>query len=137
MGKKILGVLVCMLFLLTAVSTVAAKQQRAVYKDCYLEVEAQSEGIYGMLKYVFLRPNGNTSAFVVCWILQWMGPEFVTAKIFDKKNGNELWNNQNQPAIWATKLFFFKGLYTFTNHDGQDVMVIQGTTKATVVLWDE
>ena len=137
MGKKIIGVLICMLFLLATVSTVAAKQQRMVYKDCYIEVEAQSAGINAMVKYIFLRPNGNTSAFVVCWILQWLGPEFVSVKIFDKKNGNELWNNSNQPAIWATKLFFFKGLYTFTNHDGKDVMVIQGTTKATVVLWDE
>jgi hypothetical protein len=137
MGKKIFGIFVCLLFILATVSTVAAKQERTVYKNCYIEVEAQSEGLYNMVKYFFIRPNGNTSAFVFYWILQWMGPDDVTMKIFNQKNGNELWNNQNQEGIWATKLFFFKGLYTWSTENGQDIMILQGTTRATIILWDE
>ena len=134
MGKKILGIFLCMLLLLTMVSTVAAKQERTVYKDCYLEVEAQREGLYRMIKHVFLRPQGENSAFVLCWIIQWMGPEYVTVKIFDQKNGSELWNNQNQEGIWAFKLFFYTGLYMWSTENGQDIFNLQGTTKAIVVL---
>jgi len=56
MGKKIVIILVCMLFILTTLSTVAARQERTVYKDCYIEVEAQREGLYNMIKHVYLRP---------------------------------------------------------------------------------
>jgi hypothetical protein len=136
MGKKILGILVCMLFILTTVSTVAARQERTVYKNCYIEVEVEGEGLYNMVKYVFLRPTGDNSASVLCWILQWMGPEYGTVKIFDQKNGNELWNNQNQEGIWATKLFFYNGLYTWSTENGHSVLNLQGTSKATVVLYD-
>ena len=136
MGKKILGILVCMLFILTTVSTVPARQERTVYKNCYIEVEAEREGLYNMVKYVFLRPSGDNSAFVLCWILQWMGPEYGTVKIYDQKNGNELWNNQNQEGIWATKLFFYNGLYTWSTENGHSVLSLQGTSKATVVLYD-
>ncbi len=131
MGKKIVIILVCMLFILATLSTVAARQERTVFKDCYIEVEAQGEGLYNMIKYVFLRPYQDGRAFVLCWIIQWMGPEYVTVKIYDQKNGNELWNNQNEEGIWAFKLFFYNGQY---NWDGQDVFTLQGTTKATVVL---
>jgi len=137
MGRKILCILIGMLFILTTVSTVVAKQERTVYKNCYIEVKAQSEGLYNMVKHVFLKPNGDNSAFVLCWIIQWLGPEYVTVKIFDKKNGNELWNNQNQEGIWAFKLFFYNGMYTWSTENGQDIFNLQGTTKATVVLWDE
>ena len=113
MGKKILGILVCMLFILTTVSTVPARQERTVYKNCYIEVEAEGEGLYNMVKYVFLRPSGDNSAFVLCWILQWMGPEYGTVKIYDQKNGNELWNNQNEEGIWAFKLFFYNFINSF------------------------
>lgn len=136
MGKKILGILVCMLFILTTVSTVAAKQERTLYKNCYLEVEAQREGLYRMIKYVFLRPNGDNSAFVLCWLIQWMGPEYVTVKIYDQKNGNELWNNQNQEGIWAFRLFFYNGLYTWSTENGQDMFTLQGSTKAIIVLYE-
>jgi hypothetical protein len=134
MGKKLLGILIGMLFILTTVSTVTARQERTVYKDCYVEVEAQADGLYNMIKYVFLRPHGETSAFVLCWILQWMGPDLVTVKIYDQKNGNELWNNQNEEGIWAAKFFFYNGLYTWTTENGIDMMTLQGTTKAIVVL---
>ena len=134
MGKKIVIILVCMLFILTTISTVAARQERTVFKDCYIEVEAQEEGLYNMVKYVFLRPYQDGRAFVLCWIIQWMGPESVTVKIYDQKNGNELWNNQNEEGIWAFKLFFYNGQY---NWDGQDVFTLQGTAKATVVLYEE
>jgi hypothetical protein len=136
MGRKILGILICMLFLLTTVSTVGARQERTLYKNCFLEVHAQSEGLYNMIKHVFLKPNGDNSAFVLCWIIQWMGPELVTVKIFDKKGGSELWNNQNQEGIWAFKLFFYNGLYTWTNENGQDFFNLEGTTRAIVVLYE-
>jgi len=128
--------LVCILVILTTVSTVAAKQERTVYKNCYLEVEAQREGLYRMIKYVFLRPNGDDSAFVLCWLIQWMGPEYVTVKIYDQKNGNELWNNQNQEGIWAFRLFFYTGLYTWSTENGQDLFNLQGTTKAIIILYE-
>jgi hypothetical protein len=134
MGKKILGILVCLLFLLTTISTVAARQERTVYKNCYVEVEAQTDGLYNMLKYVFFRPRGDNSAFVLCWILQWMGPDLVTVKIYDQKNGTELWNNGNQEAIWATKFFFYSGLYTWSTENEHSVLNLQGTAKAVVVL---
>ncbi len=136
MGRKILGILICMLFLLTAVSTVSAKQERTWYKNCYIEVDAQGEGIYNMIKYVFLRPNGDSSAFVLCWIIQWMGPELVTVKIFDKKGGTEVWNNQNQEGIWAFKLLFYNGVYTWSPGAGHDVFHLSGSTKAIVVLYE-
>ena len=131
MGKKIVIILVCMLFIFTTLSTVAARQERTAFKDCYIEVEARGEGLYNMIKYVFLRPYQDDRAFVLCWIIQWMGPEYVTVKIYDQKNGNELWNNQNEEGIWAFKLFLYNGKY---NWDGQEVFTLQGTTKATVVL---
>ena len=133
MKKKILGILVCMLFILTTVSTAAAKQERTIYKNCYIEVEAQRAGLYNMVKYVFLKPNGDNSAFVLCWLIQWLGPEYVTVKIYDKKNGNELWNNQNQEGIWAFRLLFYKGLYTW---NGEDALKLQGTTMVTIVLYE-
>lgn len=136
MRKKILGILVCILFILTTVSIVTAKQERSIYKNCYLEVEAHRAGLYRMVKCVFLKPNGDNSAFVLCWIIQWLGPEYVTVKIYDQKNGNELWNNQNQEGIWAFKLFFYKGLYTWSTENGEDVLNLQGTTKFTVVLYE-
>ena len=136
MARKILGILVCMLFILTTVSSVTAKQERTVYKNCYIEVEAELEGLCNMVKYVFLKHNGVNTAFVLCWIIQWMGPEYVTVKIYDQKNGNELWNNQNQEGIWATKLFFYNGLYTWSTENGHSVLNLQGTSKATVVLYD-
>ena len=136
MGRKIVGILVCMLFLLTTASTVCAKQERTWYKNSYIEVDAQREGLYNMIKYVFLKPTGDSSAFVLCWIIQWMGPEYVTVRIFDKKGGTEVWNNQIQEGIWAFKLFFFNGLYTWSPGAGQDALHLEGTTRAIVVLFE-
>ncbi len=136
MRRKILGILVCMLFLLTTVSTVGARQERTLYKNCYIEVDAQRDGLYNMIKYVFFRPNGGSSAFVLCWIIQWMGPEFVTVKIYDKKDGAEVWNNQNQGGIWAFKLLFFNGLYSWSSENGNEKLNLEGTTKAIIVLYE-
>jgi len=38
-----------MLFILTTLSTVAARQERIVYKDCYIEVKSRGEGRYNFL----------------------------------------------------------------------------------------
>jgi len=51
-----------------------------------------------------------------------------------RKNGQELWHNENLDGIWATKLFFYTGLYTWTTEDGHSVLNLQGSTKAVVIL---
>jgi hypothetical protein len=132
MGRKIFGILVCMLFMLTMVSTVTARQERTLYKNCYIEAEADREEL-NFWKYVFLRPYQDDRAFVLCWVIQWMGPN-ATVKIYDEKNGNEIWNNGNQEGIWATKLFFYTGLYTWSTENGHSVMNLQGTTKAIIIF---
>ena len=135
MGKKILGILVCMLFLLTTVSTVTARQERTVYKNCYIEVEVDQEALYNMQKIVYFRPFQDNRAFALCWIIQWIGTN-GTIKIYDKINRNEIWNNENQEGIWATKLFIYTGLYTWSTENGHSVLNLQGNTKAVVILED-
>ena len=123
MGKKIIGIFVCLLFLLTAVSTVAARQERTVYKNCYIEVEADQEDIYNYFKYLYLRPLLGDRAFVFCWVLQWRGSN-ASITIYDQKGGNEVWNGQNQEGIWATKLFMYRGLYTWFTEYATSVLTL-------------
>jgi len=57
-----------------------------------------------------------------------------TIKIYDEKNGQELWHNENLDGIWAMKFFFYTGLYTWTTEDGHSVLNLQGSIKAVVIL---
>jgi putative cell wall-binding protein len=137
MGKKILGILVCMLLILTTMaSVVAAKQERTLYKDCYIEINGElKNGIRIFWKYVFSRPYNDDRAFVLWWILgldeyQWVEGD-VTVKIFDQENGQEIWNNNNQTGQWAIKLFFFNGNYICAG-EAPWIVDIQGTVKAAI-----
>jgi hypothetical protein len=66
MGRKILGILVCMLLILTMVSTVGAKQERQVFKNCYFEAKGDlAEGVHNFWKYVFLREEGTDNVFAL------------------------------------------------------------------------
>ncbi len=132
MGRKILGILVCMLFILTMVSTVGAKQERQVFKNCYFEAKGDlAEGVHNFWKYVFLREEGTDNVFALFWVMQWLEPN-VTVKIYDEKNGQEIWNEGNQEGLWATMLFVYRGTYTWTIEDGHDVMTLEGTAKVII-----
>ena len=134
MGKKILCILIGMLFILTTVSTVAARQERTVYKDCYIEAKGDlAEGIHNFFKYVFLKPYGDDRVFVLFWVMQWMEPN-VSVKIYEEKNGQELWSNEGQEGIWAIKLFVYQGLYYWTNETGPWMINLQGTAKAAITF---
>ena len=132
-----MGILVCMLFILTTmVSVVSAKQERTLYKDCYVEINGElKNGIYIFWKYVFLRPYHDDRAFVLWWILglnefQWVDGD-VTVKIFNQENGQEIWNNENQTGQWAIKLFIFNGNYTCAGEEPY-IVDIQGNVRAPI-----
>jgi hypothetical protein len=63
--------------------------------------------------------------------MQWLEPN-VTVKIYDEKNGQEIWNEGNQEGLWATMLFVYRGTYTWTIEDGHDVMTLEGTAKVII-----
>ena len=137
MRKKIFVIFVCMLFILTTmVSVVSAKQERTLYKNCYVEINGElKNGINLFWKYMFRRPNDDNHAFVLWWILglnefQWVDGD-VTVKIFNQEKGQEIWNNENQIGQWAIKLFIFKGDYICAAEEPY-IVDIQGTVKAAI-----
>jgi hypothetical protein len=132
MGRKILGILICMLFILTMVSTVGAKQERQVFKNCYIEAKGElAPGIHNFWKLVFLKPYNDDRVSVLYWVMQWMEPN-VTVTIYDEKNSQVLWNDGNQEGLWAIKLLVYNGLYSWSTVDGHSEINLQGTVKAII-----
>jgi hypothetical protein len=121
-----------MLFIVTTISTISAKQEKQVFENCYIEAKGElAHGIHNFWKLVFLKPHNDDRAFVLYWVMQWMEPN-VTVTIYDEKSGQMLWNEGNQEGMWALKLFFYNGIYTWSCEDGQWLMNLQGNAKVAI-----
>ena len=136
MKRKVVGMLVCMLLILTVVSTVSAGQQKKVIKNCYLELKGPDTEIYHMTKF-FNIPFNNGQRLVFFWIVQWLG-EKETITVYDHKGGSVIWKYEGvQQGIWASDFFLFRGQVTWTNESGTSMINLQGTVKGVTILWDE
>jgi hypothetical protein len=118
MGKKIFGILVCMLFILTTmVSVVSANQEKTLYKGCYIEASGEiSEKDWfaiirlpNMWKTFWFRPPFNEQkAFVSFWRIVYDSKSTVT--IYSEQNGDILWDHNGQQDVHLI-IIGFHGIY--------------------------
>ncbi len=125
MKGKIVAIVICMMFLLTAATTIAsAMQVRTIYKDCYIEASGET-GHQNKIKL------GSVNFM---WLIQWFQPN-VTVTIYDSPGGQVLWKSSDGPVslIWATRLFFFQGNSTLTD----TTLTLSGTAKAVFTVYEK
>jgi len=144
MGKKIFGILVCMLFIATLLPVTNATNendaksliaQRHWFPTCYINATGLIENV--MVKTLF-SGQINNQGFAVLWLCQWDGfnstiPTTVT--IYYEKNGKVLWTNEGQDGIWALKMFFYRGVYTDSETpDSRPIVHLEGKVTLAVTL---
>jgi len=139
MKKKILGILIVMLFFIqvfpSAIATQPFGNEKKVFENCYIEATGDVEPSggslfrYVMFKYFFIRPHGGDSAFVLLWLIEFIEPN-VEVTIYTEKDGEILWQDTGLKGVWGFKLFWFKGTYTNEGStDDQLVVNLEGTAK--------
>jgi hypothetical protein len=144
MRRKLLGILVCMLFLTTLVPVMSATPKdtpqplitaRHYYPTCYIEATGV---IANVMWKSFFSGQINNHGFAVVWLCQWDGfnttiPTTVT--IYSKKGGDVLWTNDGQEGIWALKMYFYRGVYTYDETpDGHPIVHLEGKATLAVTL---
>ncbi len=141
MGKKILGVLVCMLFLVTLIPMTSATTiespkpliaQRHFFKTCSINATGLIENM--MWKTLFSGQINNHAA-AVFWLIQWddFNTTIPTTVTISSQNGTVLWSNSEPLGIWAVKLFFYRGVYT-TSRTPDDRLVVHLEGKVAFVI---
>jgi len=147
MGRKIIGLTICMLVVImlfpsiTATSTFGNKKE--VFKDCYIEATGAVEPTggsfirYVMWKHFWFRPFGDDRAFVFLWRIAFMEPN-VAVTIFAEKNGDVLWQDNGLTGIWGLTLFRFNGIYTNEGSTEDQLIVnFQGNVKVAIAYIGE
>jgi hypothetical protein len=142
MRRKIFGILVCMLLILTLSPTMNATsanykplaQKNETFKNCYIKCDGLLELGNVMHKIIFLRNNDNT--FVFFWLIEWdnFNTNFpTTVTIYSEKNGQVLWNNDGIDGIWGLHLIVYKGSYTQSSaSDGRLILHIEGNARLAI-----
>ena len=80
MGRKIFGILVCMLFILTTFSTVPAIQEKKVFTNCYIEATGSIDFTWQLHDI----PLGLRYRFISFWPIVFNEPD-VDVTIYSKK----------------------------------------------------
>jgi len=147
MRKKIIGLIIGMLFITVLLPSISAAptfgNKKEIFKNCYIEASGEVEPVSGnlfrylMFKYFFIRPYGDDRAFVLLWLIEWWEPE-VTVTIYSEKNGEILWQDTGLIGVWGMRLFWYKGIYTNEGStEDQLVVNLEGTAKSVVVFTEE
>jgi hypothetical protein len=110
MGRKIFGILVCMLFIFTTFSTVSAIQEKKVFTNCYIEATGSIDFTWQLNDI----PLGLRYRFISFWPIVFNEPD-VDVTIYSKKNGDILWKDTFESGQWVLYLVGFIGKY---NNDG-------------------
>ena len=118
MGRKIFGILVCMLFILTTmVSLVSAEQERNKYRGCYIEAsgEISEKDWFAIIRlpnmwktFWFRPPLDEQKAFVSFWRIIYDSDSTVT--IYSEKNGDILWDHNGRQDVHLI-IVGFRGIY--------------------------
>jgi hypothetical protein len=146
MRRKVLGILVCILFIATLVPVTSATNENGAkplitlrhwFPTCYINATGLIYNV--MIKSLFFG-QFNNHGFAVTWLCQWDGfnttiPTTVT--IYSEKGGEVLWTNEGQNGIWALKMFFYRGVYTYEETpDGRPIVHLEGKATLAVTLND-
>jgi hypothetical protein len=134
MGRKIIGILVGMLFILTTmVSVVSAKQDRTMYGGCYIKASGEiSERDWfaiirlpNMWKILWFRsPFNEQKAFISLWRIVYDSNSII--KIYTKLNGKLLWEQNGKQDVNLV-IVWFDGVYIpKTTVDGRVHVEISG-----------
>jgi len=123
MKKKIIGALICVLLIVTAIPLTNAINEnntgelvtqkesiakRRVFTTCYIEA---SGPVDHMWKTFWFRPFRGDYAFVSYWAISFREPD-VEVTIYTRENGRVLWQSENEFGQWALKLIGYFGVYT-------------------------
>lgn len=143
MRMKILGILICVLLIATAMpltnainenSTEGVATQknnitkRRVFTTCYIEA---SGSVDHMWKTFWFRPFRSDYAFISYWAISFLEPD-VEVTIYNRENGRVLWQNENDYGQWGLKLIGYFGVYT--NPPGDDDLRINLRGKALLAI---
>ncbi len=143
MRKKILGILICVLLIATAIpftnainanNTAAIINQkdnivkRRVFTTCYIEA---SGPVNHMWKTFWFKPFRGDYAFVSYWAISFE-EFFVEVTIYNHENGRVLWQNEKDFGQWGLKLIGYFGVYA--NPSGDDGLRINLRGKALLAI---
>jgi len=143
MMKKIIGALICVLLIATAMPLTNAINEtnteevaiqevniakRRVFTTCYIEV---SGPVDHMWKTFWFRPFRGDFAFVSYWVISFREPD-IEVTIYNRENGRVLWQSENDFGQWALKLMGYFGIYT--NPPADDGLGISLQGKALVAI---
>lgn len=147
MKKKIIGIIIVMLFIIPllpcSTATTIFGNEKKVFKNCYIEATGDVEPSggslfrYVMFKFFFIRPHRDERAFVFRWLIEFIEPD-VDVTIYKEKDGEILWQDTGLTGVWGMKLFWFNGIYTNEGSTDQQLVVnLQGNAKKVIVYIDE
>ena len=129
MRKKIVGILMCVLLVATAIPITSATNvnnteilvtqkdniaKRRLFTTCYIEA---SGSVNHMWKTFWFRPFHGDYALVSYWAISFEEPN-VEVTIYNRENGRVLWQNENDIGQWGLKLIGYFGAYTNPPDDG-------------------
>ena len=144
MGRKVVGILVGMLFFTTVIQAIAASpdqqgkplvDNKEVFKNCYIDATGLLE--YGNVMRQYLHLTVGDHSFVAYWWITWddfNATNPTTVSIYSEKNGELLWNNEgHQGGVWSIQLFLYRGIYTNTKLvDGRLIIHLEGNTRVAI-----
>jgi hypothetical protein len=140
MRKKIFGILVCMLFILTTmVSVVSAEQERNNYRGCYIEAsgEISEKDWFAIIRlpnmwktFWFRPPLDEQKAVVSFWRIVYDSESTVT--IYSKQNGDILWDHNGRQDVHLI-LVGFRGIYLPERNNPDDPLHVEISGNALFV----
>ena len=148
MKKKIIVILICMLFISTVISSIAAipinnskslGNENVVFKKCYIEANGLVDDMPPsnrplMIKIFFIRSFINDRTFALFLHIIFEEPD-VEVTIYSEKDGQVLWNNENASGVWGLRLIRFNGFYTdFTDENGFHVNLYGNAFRAIAAI---